>query len=250
MTALTQPRTLDLVTRRQSLRETHDELAGLAGLADTSGPVIATVVDLADSADLQPVLDLAAAAQSPVVLLSVLGVDRPTTAFAATVAEREAQVRAAVPGAIVLRTAPIVDDLTVYAPAVGGDQPVLHASGDAAVPWVGAGDVLRVAVAAALRAPAGSGAPGPTLAVTGERPVSLRQLLSHVGVRAVSPVSADTLRAALCAAGHDVALVEHVVAHQEWSGQTLAISPTVRAALGEPAQDPLDRLAELFARAT
>ncbi|MFV0308736.1 MAG: hypothetical protein ACK5OX_13440 [Desertimonas sp.] len=221
----------------------------VVGGARTSVLVAFTAVDtpmvVVDVCGLRaPVIDaltLALAIERPAIVISAAGTDDATTAYTRIIGPRERAVQDLLPDAVTLRTAPVAEDLEIYADAAGGAA--YHAFGSASTPWVVADDVAAVADSASADIVAGDTRRcGHALVVTGAQPCGAEELLTAMGVTPIG-LEATELRSSLVASGHPTAAVDVVLAHQEWAGLALDASPTVLRALDRPPSDPLTTLA-------
>lgn len=166
---------------------------------------------------------------SRTVVLSSIGVDAATSPYLEVLARREQVARRALDAPTVLRLAPIVEDLKVYAAPLATGETVFHAYTDEPVPWLAAGDVVRFAVRA-MENPATFGS---TFDLFGPASTPVLHLLrtwaEQIGsISAFAAVPPDVLVGQLGAVlGANTAAA--VVGHQQWCGS--ALSPTDPAIL-------------------
>lgn len=108
-----------------------------------------TVVDLFSPDDLAWREHVAAAANGthhPVILSSAGLSDGPNAPqFHRVLAERERQATATLPGATLLRLAPVIEDLGVYKKSVQDGETIFHAYPECPSQWVSAYDVAEFA---------------------------------------------------------------------------------------------------------
>ncbi|WP_145968816.1 hypothetical protein [Ornithinimicrobium sufpigmenti] len=193
----------------------------------------------------------ALATGGPVVLLSSLGIDGPGrhAAYAQVLADRERYARQAAPDAVVLRLAPVVEDLAVYEDALRAGLPIHHAYPAEPVAWLAARDAVAVA-AAALR----TGRTAAVLDVAGGQEVTVTRLLQEYARQlgatspGLVPVPPEQLLARLQQV-FGAASAAAVVGHQQWvgslAGRTGRGAETVRRALGREPTDWATAVADL-----
>ncbi|QFG67506.1 hypothetical protein [Ornithinimicrobium pratense] len=227
---------LTLLSQRESMTRAARQAAGTATGDLPHGAVVADLWSTDES--WREHLHRALATGGPVVLLSSLGIDGPRhrDPYTQVLADRERHARQAVPGALVLRLAPVVEDLAVYEGALRAGVPIHHAYPAEPVAWLAARDAVGVA-AAALR----NGRTASVLEVAGGQEVTVTRLLEDYARRlgaaspGLIPVPAEQLLAQLEQVfGADSAAA--VVGHQQWvgsvAGRTGRGAETVRRALG------------------
>lgn len=207
-------------------------------------PVVAgegTIVDLW-SIDDSWRHSLAQAAREPgrVVVLSSLGIDQSDerTHYDIVMSQRESHARTQLPDGVILRIAPIVEDVFVYDQSLRDGQVIHHAYADGEVAWLCAKDVLDVAGAAL------SVQPGSTFDVAGPQQARISEVLTARAEHLHAPppecvdVPADVLIAELSGIVGK-AQAEAVVGYHVWAaGLGEAVSAgqrTLAAALGRPA---------------
>lgn len=239
---------LTVLSQRESITRAARQTAGTAGLPD--GSALADLWSTDES--WRDHLHRALAAGGPVVLLSSLGIDDPghRDPYTKVLADRERHARRAAPDAVVLRLAPVVEDLAVYEGALRAGVPIHHAYPAEPVAWLAARDAVDVA-AAALR----TGRTDAVLEVAGGQEVTMAQLLEdyarRLGAPALPrliPVPPEQLLARLQQVfGADSAAA--VVGHQQWvgsvAGRTGRGAETVRRALGREPTDWATAVADL-----
>lgn len=172
------------------------------------------------------------------VLLSSLGVQHPDTGYLTVLAAREQEARRQRPDATVVRLAPVIEDLAVYAPSIRSGESIFHAYGDEPVGWLSAADVLAF-VHQVVDHPQAAGG---TFDLAGPERVAAVDLLAHwidltAGPSGLSRVPAEVLQQQLTTAlGTEVAGA--IVGHQAWAGSPHADSragtETLQRAIGSP----------------
>ena len=185
---------------------------------------------------------LARAARQPgrVVVLSSLGIDRSDerTPYDTVMSQRESHARTQLPDSVILRIAPIVEDVFVYDELLREGQVIHHVYADGEVAWLCAKDVLDVAAAAM------GVQPGGTFDVAGPQRASISDVLTARAAHLKAPppecvdVPADVLITELSGIVGRVP-AEAVVGYHVWAaGLGDAVSAgqkTLAAALGRPA---------------
>lgn len=227
---------LTVLSQRESMTCAARQTAG----TDTTGlPEGAVLADLWSTDECwRDHLQRALATGGPVVLLSSLGIDDPAgrAPYTQVLADRERHARQAARDAVVLRLAPVIEDLAVYEGSLRAGVPIHHAYPAEPVAWLAARDAVDVA-AAALR----TGRTAAVLEVAGGREVTVARLLEEYARRlgaappGLNPVPPEQLLVRLQQVfGADSAAA--VVGHQRWVGsvarRTGRGAETVRRALG------------------
>lgn len=232
---------LTVLSQRESITRAARQADGIDTADLPDGAVLADLWSTDES--WRDHLLQALATGGPVVLLSSLGIDGPgrRAPYAQVLADRERHARQVVPDALVLRLAPLVEDLTVYEGALRAGVPIHHAYPAEPVAWLAARDAVGVA-AAALR----TGRAAAVLDVAGGQEVTVPRLLEEYArqLGATSPrlipVPPEQLLSRLQQVfGADSAAA--VVGHQQWvgsvAGRTGRGAETVRRALGRQPTD-------------
>jgi len=197
---------------------------------------------------------------STVVVLSALGAENPgADRFSNELAQRERQVVDLIPTAVVLRCAPLVEDLAVFIPTVTSGDVAFHAFGVGAAPWLSADELIELVARIALEHLRNeTDRRGHAFDVTGPRPVHATELLDTLAAASAQTRSCtnhrdasvestpcsqrldpDVLADALATVGFDPVLVTEIISHQVWAGVDRPVVDPLTRALGRAPSDPV-----------
>lgn len=201
------------------------------------------VFDLAMPPHQSPAAPEAVETSERAVLLSVIGADSRGAGLARLAAEREAAVIPHLREVVILRTGPVVEDLSIYVEGLRTYGAALHAYGEDPIAWIAAADIAAAAVVA-VAAPHANPVrafdlAGSSLATVGSllaEMVDLEQSLAW----SVSPAG---LERELAGTGASAETVRQIALYQSWaSGRTESSGQQLRRILGRDPSDLVEAL--------
>ncbi len=177
------------------------------------------------------------------VLLSVIGADCRAAGLARLAAEREAAVIPHLREVVILRTGPVVEDLSIYVDGLRTYGAAAHAYGEDPIAWVAAADIAAAAVVA-VAAPHAD--PVRAFDLAGSGLATIGSLLAEI----VDPeqasawsVSPAELERELASTGASAKTVREIALYQSWaSGFTESSEQQLRRILGRDPSDLVEAL--------